>query len=59
MVQVEHLDDATEIVTDPRFGPPEPSWFEENSRQPEWGLVVLSLGLALLFTSSKRHRRPE
>ncbi len=62
MVQVEQVDNATQIVTDPRFGPPSGvSWFESSSRKSDlntWmlmvGLLVFVLGLILLL-SVRRH----
>lgn len=52
MVEVERVDDATEVVTDPRFGPPEPSHLGTSG----WALFFLSLGLLLLVPSPSRKR---
>ena len=60
MVQVEQVDNATQIVTDPRFGPPSGvSWFESSSRKSDlntWLLIagVFVVGLILLL-SIRRH----
>ncbi|AEJ40319.1 hypothetical protein TPY_2151 [Sulfobacillus acidophilus TPY] len=49
MVQVERLDSATEIVTDPRFGPPQPSELDMMHRQSEWNFFFLVFAMGLIF----------
>ena len=57
MVQVERLDNATEIVTDPRFGPPKPSTLGSGHRQSDWLLMMLAIVLIFLLGSLAQSRQ--
>lgn len=63
MVQVEQIDDATQIVTDPRFGPPSGvSWVESSSRKSDlnrWLLIVGIVMLGLVLFLSVRHHNAD
>lgn len=57
MVQVERLDNATEIVTDPRFGPPKPLTLGQGHRQSDGILVLLAIVLIFLLGSLAQSRK--
>lgn len=55
MLHVEQIDDATTIVTDPRFGPPAPALSEPSQRTATL-MLLLALALILLVPLSQSHR---
>jgi hypothetical protein len=51
MVLAKSVDNATEIITDPRFGPPAgSSLFEGSSPKSDWTFFMLILGLVLIVS---------
>jgi len=62
MVQIEQVDSATQIVTDPRLGPPsDVSWIESSSQSElsHWLLIAGIVILGFILTLALRHRHPD
>lgn len=62
MVQIEQIDNATQIVTDPRFGPPSGvSWLESPSQSElsNWLLIAGIVILGLILALAMRHQKAD
>ena len=62
MVQIEQIDNATQIVTDPRFGPPSGvSWLESSSQSElsNWLLIAGIVILGLILALAMRHQKAD